>query len=152
MLDIQLLFAPFLKQRRYSFTCFAPLHCRSSDVFTAGNNNNFEPVKSGLLLRSRMDWNNNNDLSCQRAFVLTYSPRLFHQFVFLFSSNVIDNYTGLPLANGKTTHVTKVGGRIIGFVGLVEDAWIQTLATVDEEQVTYKGTSIFILFPMSVTN
>ena len=85
------------------------------------------------------------------ALVLTYSPRLFHQFVFLFSSNVIDNYTGLPLANGKTTHVTKVGGRTIGFVGLVEDAWIQTLATVDEEQVTYKGTSIFILFPMSVT-
>jgi len=52
-------------------------------------------------------------------------------------SNVFDNYTGLPLANGKTTHVIEVGGRKIGFVGLVEDAWIETLATVDEEQVTY---------------
>jgi len=53
-------------------------------------------------------------------------------------SNVDDNYTGLPLANGKVTHTTTIGGRCVGFVGLVEDAWIQTLATVDEEQVTYK--------------
>ena len=52
-----------------------------------------------------------------------------------------DNYTGLPLANGKVTHTTTIGGRCVGFVGLVEDAWIQTLATVDEEQVTYKGGS-----------
>lgn len=53
-------------------------------------------------------------------------------------SNVVDNYTDLPLANGKITHVIETGGRKIGFIGLVEDAWIETLATVDQEQVTFK--------------
>ena len=64
-------------------------------------------------------------------------------FLVSLLSNVDDNYTGLPLANGKVTHMATIGGRSIGFVGLVEDAWIQTLATVDEEQVTYKGDFVF---------
>ena len=55
---------------------------------------------------------------------------------------MVDNYTDLPLANGKITHVIETGGRKIGFIGLVEDAWIETLATVDQEQVTFKGMNL----------
>ena len=54
-------------------------------------------------------------------------------------SNLIDDYTGLPLANGKRTHTVDVGGRRVGFVGLIEDAWIDTLTTIDRDRVTYKG-------------
>ena len=54
-------------------------------------------------------------------------------------SNLIDDDTGLPMGNGKRTHTVDVGGRRVGFVGLIEDAWVDTLATVDRDRVTYRG-------------
>ncbi|KAF2359498.1 Calcineurin-like phosphoesterase domain ApaH type, partial [Trinorchestia longiramus] len=52
-------------------------------------------------------------------------------------SNVVDNETGRPLADGCVTHTICWHGWTIGFVGLVEQEWLDTLATINIEQVTF---------------
>lgn len=52
-------------------------------------------------------------------------------------SNVIDNMTGRQLAEGEVKRIIEWCGRKIGFIGLVEEEWLVTLATVDREEVTY---------------
>ncbi|KAG1650224.1 Trifunctional nucleotide phosphoesterase protein YfkN [Nymphon striatum] len=52
-------------------------------------------------------------------------------------SNVIDNDTHKPLANGKLFHVLEWSNKKIGLIGLVEQEWLVTLATIDPEEVTY---------------
>lgn len=52
-------------------------------------------------------------------------------------SNVIDNETGRPLADGKVTHIIDWCGRKIGLIGLVEKEWLDTLSTINPEEVTY---------------
>lgn len=52
-------------------------------------------------------------------------------------SNVIDNETGRPLGDGKITHVVDWGGHRIGLVGLVEQEWLDTLSTINPDEVTF---------------
>ena len=52
-------------------------------------------------------------------------------------SNVIDNETGRPLADGKVHHTIEWEGRRIGLIGLVEKEWLDTLATINPEEVDY---------------
>ena len=52
-------------------------------------------------------------------------------------SNVIDNETGRPLADGKMYHIIEWEGRKIGIIGIVEKEWLDTLATINPEEVTY---------------
>ncbi|XP_078365023.1 uncharacterized protein LOC144649408 isoform X1 [Oculina patagonica] len=52
-------------------------------------------------------------------------------------SNVIDKMTERQLADGEIKRIIEWGGRKIGFMGLVEEEWLVTLATVDREEVTY---------------
>lgn len=52
-------------------------------------------------------------------------------------SNVVDNETGRPLGDGKITHVMDWHNKRIGLVGLVEREWLDTLATIDPEEVTF---------------
>ncbi|KAL1115309.1 hypothetical protein AAG570_007340 [Ranatra chinensis] len=52
-------------------------------------------------------------------------------------SNVIDNETGRPLGDGKITHVVDWAGKRIGLVGLVEQEWLETLATINPSEVTF---------------
>ncbi|CAB3377336.1 Hypothetical predicted protein [Cloeon dipterum] len=52
-------------------------------------------------------------------------------------SNVIDNETGRPLADGKITHVVQWGGHKIGLIGLVEREWLDTLASINTDEVTF---------------
>jgi len=52
-------------------------------------------------------------------------------------SNVIDNMTGRQLADGEVKRIIDWYGRKVGFIGLVEEEWLVTLATVDREEVTY---------------
>ncbi|OWF35212.1 Trifunctional nucleotide phosphoesterase protein YfkN [Mizuhopecten yessoensis] len=54
-------------------------------------------------------------------------------------SNVTDNLTHQALAEGKVTHMMEWNGFKIGFVGLVEEEWIDTLATLDPEDVTFEN-------------
>lgn len=52
-------------------------------------------------------------------------------------SNVLDNETGRPLGDGRITYVVDWAGHRIGLVGLVEKEWLDTLATVNPEMVTF---------------
>ncbi|RWS21153.1 trifunctional nucleotide phosphoesterase protein YfkN-like protein, partial [Leptotrombidium deliense] len=52
-------------------------------------------------------------------------------------SNVVDNETNRPLAEGKITHILQRNGKKFGLIGLVEEEWLATLATIDKEDVTY---------------
>ncbi|XP_045127274.1 5'-nucleotidase-like isoform X3 [Portunus trituberculatus] len=52
-------------------------------------------------------------------------------------SNVEDNETGQPLAGGILTHTMNWHGWKIGLVGLVEKEWLETLATINADEVTF---------------
>ncbi|XP_047120088.1 trifunctional nucleotide phosphoesterase protein YfkN isoform X1 [Schistocerca piceifrons] len=52
-------------------------------------------------------------------------------------SNVIDQETGRPLGDGRITYVVDWNGKRIGLVGLVEKEWLDTLATINPEEVTF---------------
>ncbi|XP_028037737.1 protein 5NUC isoform X2 [Bombyx mandarina] len=52
-------------------------------------------------------------------------------------SNVIDNETGRPLGDGRITHPYIANGHKIGLIGLVEQEWLETLATINPEEVTF---------------
>ncbi|KAK4020015.1 hypothetical protein OUZ56_002011 [Daphnia magna] len=52
-------------------------------------------------------------------------------------SNVIDNKTRRPLADGKISLVIDWHGIRVGLIGLVEKEWLPTLADVNLEHVTY---------------
>ncbi|XP_065570879.1 mannosylglucosyl-3-phosphoglycerate phosphatase-like isoform X2 [Artemia franciscana] len=52
-------------------------------------------------------------------------------------SNVVDCETGKPLADGEIYHVIKWGDRKIGLIGLVEHEWLDTLSTINPDQVIF---------------
>lgn len=53
-------------------------------------------------------------------------------------SNVVDNETGRPLGGGKITHILYHRNQVtIGLIGLVEQEWLDTLPTIDPQEVTY---------------
>lgn len=52
-------------------------------------------------------------------------------------SNVLDVDTNRPLAEGKTYHIINKNGIKLGIVGLVEEEWLATLATLDIDDLTY---------------
>ncbi|UYV70694.1 hypothetical protein LAZ67_8000291 [Cordylochernes scorpioides] len=52
-------------------------------------------------------------------------------------SNVLDTSTQRPLAEGRPWSVMFHGGRKFGLVGLVEEEWLATLATIEPDDVTY---------------
>ena len=52
-------------------------------------------------------------------------------------SNVTHNETGRPLADGAVHHTVEWEGRKIGLIGLVEKEWLDTLATINPEEVDY---------------
>ena len=52
-------------------------------------------------------------------------------------SNVYDIETGRPLADGRLFHVIYKNGKKLGIIGLVEEEWLATLATIDQEDVRY---------------
>ncbi|XP_034650773.1 mannosylglucosyl-3-phosphoglycerate phosphatase isoform X1 [Drosophila subobscura] len=52
-------------------------------------------------------------------------------------SNVVDNETGRPLGGGKISHFILHNQISIGLIGLVEREWLETLPTIDPNEVTY---------------
>ncbi|XP_053966887.1 mannosylglucosyl-3-phosphoglycerate phosphatase isoform X2 [Anastrepha ludens] len=52
-------------------------------------------------------------------------------------SNVVDNETGKPLGGGKMSHSMLHNQTSIGLIGLVEREWLETLPTIDPNEVTY---------------
>ncbi|CAG2163538.1 unnamed protein product [Oppiella nova] len=52
-------------------------------------------------------------------------------------SNVFDNETNRPLGDGKIWHILEKCGKRFGIIGLIEEEWLATLATLALEDVTY---------------
>lgn len=53
-------------------------------------------------------------------------------------SNVVDNETGRPLGGGKITHILYHRNLVtIGLIGLVEKEWLDTIPTIDPQEVTF---------------
>ena len=53
-------------------------------------------------------------------------------------SNVTDKETGRQLADGLVSHVMDWGGRRVGLLGMVEREWLDTIATINCDQVEYE--------------
>ena len=53
-------------------------------------------------------------------------------------SNVTDKETGRQLADGLISHVMDWGGRRVGLLGMVEKEWLDTIATINSDQVEYE--------------
>lgn len=53
-------------------------------------------------------------------------------------SNCISKDTGKPLGNGLRKLVVPHKGRKIGFIGLIEEDWLEALATVDNDDVIFE--------------
>ena len=53
-------------------------------------------------------------------------------------ANVLNAHTGEPLAHAHTHRVIEWEGVKVGVMGLVEREWLETLATVEMEQVEYE--------------
>ena len=53
-------------------------------------------------------------------------------------SNVTDKETGRQLADGLVSHVMDWGGRRVGLLGMVEREWLDTIATINSDQVEYE--------------
>ena len=53
-------------------------------------------------------------------------------------SNVVDRETGGQLADGLRSHVIDWEGRRVGILGLVEREWLDTLATINTDQVDFQ--------------
>ena len=52
-------------------------------------------------------------------------------------SNVIDTETNQPLAGAKVHHTLDWEGRKIGLVGLVKREWLDTVSTLDNDNIDY---------------
>ena len=52
-------------------------------------------------------------------------------------SNTYDDTTDRILADGKATHVITWHGKKIGFIGLVEEDWLEKVSTIDPADVEY---------------
>jgi len=52
-------------------------------------------------------------------------------------ANVLDKETGKPYANAKATHMMDWNGIKVGFAGLVEQEWLDTLGAVNPNDVEY---------------
>ncbi|KAK7114887.1 mannosylglucosyl-3-phosphoglycerate phosphatase-like [Littorina saxatilis] len=52
-------------------------------------------------------------------------------------SNIRDNINREPLGRGEVTHMIDHNGVKIGLIGIVEEEWIETLSTVDSEDITF---------------
>lgn len=55
-----------------------------------------------------------------------------------FLSNVHDRFTSEPLGHGAVKKIVNWNNRKIGLMGLVEEDWLDTLATVNKANVNYK--------------
>ena len=52
-------------------------------------------------------------------------------------SNCIDKHTGRPLGDGIVSRVFEWAGHKIGLMGLIEQEWLATLATIEIDEVEY---------------
>ncbi|XP_032777105.1 mannosylglucosyl-3-phosphoglycerate phosphatase isoform X2 [Daphnia magna] len=115
-----------------SFSHLNPLILFSGDVLAPSFSEHMVPVLNACGIHCAVYGNHDFDFGIevlmQRAQATTF-PWLM--------SNVIDNKTRRPLADGKISLVIDWHGIRVGLIGLVEKEWLPTLADVNLEHVTY---------------
>lgn len=110
------------------------LHRKTFDKFSIS----ISSLGSTISLNSRI-----NSWLWHKFFCIDHGLEVLSQWVAQsdfpwLMSNVLDNETGRPLGEGRITHVVHwAGGRRIGLLGLVEKEWLDTLATINPEGVTF---------------
>ena len=60
-------------------------------------------------------------------------------------SNVVDRETGGMLADGVQSHVLEWEGRRVGLIGVVEQEWLDTLATINTDQVNIIINMLYLI-------
>ena len=60
-------------------------------------------------------------------------------------SNVVDRETGGMLADGVQSHVLEWEGRRVGLIGVVEQEWLDTLATINTDQVNLIINMLYLI-------
>ncbi|KAK4310995.1 hypothetical protein Pmani_017489 [Petrolisthes manimaculis] len=90
------------------------------------------PVMNQLDIKCAVYGNHDFDFGLERLIEVADQTN----FPWLMS-NVEDNETGEPLADGVITHTLTWHGWKIGLIGLVEREWLETLATINVEEVTF---------------
>ncbi|XP_054722641.1 trifunctional nucleotide phosphoesterase protein YfkN-like [Uloborus diversus] len=121
-----------------SFHDLEPLVLFSGDIFAPSIMSTFTkgeqmiPVLNSLGVHCAVFGNHDFDFGVD---ILTdFSSRTHFPWLI---SNVIDNETEKPLANGFLTKVLESKGKKFGIIGLVEEEWLATLATIEADEVTY---------------
>lgn len=100
-------------------------------VFTQGEQ--MVPILKACQVKCSVFGNHDFDFGVDRLMELVERT----DFPWLMS-NVVDNITKKPLANGSVSYMLEWQNRKIGLIGLVEEEWIETLGTLDPEDVTFK--------------
>ncbi|XP_019629124.1 PREDICTED: uncharacterized protein LOC109473631 [Branchiostoma belcheri] len=90
------------------------------------------PVLNSLKVKAAVYGNHDFDFGVDELEDVTMETK----FPWLMS-NVIDTLTDKPLADGLEKTVIVWGTKKIGLIGLVEEEWLVTLATVDKDDLKY---------------
>ncbi|XP_035221004.1 trifunctional nucleotide phosphoesterase protein YfkN-like isoform X2 [Stegodyphus dumicola] len=121
-----------------SFTDLDPLILFSGDIFAPSIMSTFTkgeqmvPVLNSFGVHCAVFGNHDFDFGVD--ILMDFASQT--NFPWLIS-NVVDNETGKPLANGLITFVLENKGKRFGIIGLVEEEWLATLSTIEADEVTY---------------
>ncbi|XP_037078081.1 snake venom 5'-nucleotidase-like isoform X2 [Pollicipes pollicipes] len=115
-----------------------PMVIFSGDIFspsllsTFARGEHMIPVLNRLEVHVAVYGNHDFDFGLDSCMSLTAET----SFPWLLS-NVRNKETQRPLAEGRITYITRWNGLKLGFMGLVEYEWLETLSTVNPDEVHY---------------
>ncbi|XP_043234841.1 snake venom 5'-nucleotidase-like isoform X2 [Amphibalanus amphitrite] len=115
-----------------------PMVVFSGDIFspsllsTFARGDHMIPVLNRLEVHVAVYGNHDFDFGLDSCMALTAET----SFPWLLS-NVRNMETQRPLAEGRITYVTRWNGIKLGFMGLVEYEWLETLSTINPDEVQY---------------
>ncbi|KAB7499198.1 Trifunctional nucleotide phosphoesterase protein YfkN [Armadillidium nasatum] len=130
--------APRFKTAVKSFANKDPLILFSGDILAPSIMSSFThgeqmiPVLNQLDVHCAVFGNHDFDFGLERLVEVKEQTK----FPWLMS-NVVDNETDKPLADGHVFKIFLWKGWKIGLIGLVEEEWLCTLATINMDEVTY---------------
>lgn len=126
-------FATIVKQYKDPLVVFSGDAFSPSMLGTAFKGQQMVPVLNKLNVQIAVYGNHDLDFGCERLIHLSSQTN----FPWLLS-NVVRRSDKKPLANGAICKLVEWKGRKIGFMGLVEKEWLDTLSTVNEKEIIYE--------------
>jgi len=114
------------------YCCLKPTNDFQQTVSTFTKGEQMIPVLNDCQVQCAVFGNHDFDYGLENLIKVTDETN----FPWLIS-NVLDVETGRPLAEGKILHILENKGKRLGIIGLVEEDWLATLSTIDNEDVIY---------------